>query len=317
MLDAMSDDQKIHIEQLEWVVIPPELKSGLSRQLLSKKKQKSWALVLYAREIPYKFSQSEESRQLLVPAQHVRQAIEELRTYEQENRDWPPPPPPERKLRENTASTLWVFILLALFHNLTAQGYNPIGSSRLDWVMHGAAAVDKVWSGEWWRLITALTLHSGSLHLFGNIVAGAIFCTRLCWILGSGWAWFLILLSGSCGNLLNALVQAPSYRSIGASTAVFAAVGLLATINMFHFRRSLWRRWPLPIAAALGLLALLGIGGENTDVGAHLFGFIAGAGFGTLTHLLLARLNLPIEGLNKVFAVISPVLIVLAWLMAF
>lgn len=313
----MNNDQKIHIEQLEWVAIPPELKSGLSRQMLSKKKQKNWALVLHAREIPYKFNQSEEGRQLLVPVQFVRQAYEELRAYEQENHNWPPPPPPERQLHENTASTLWVFILLALFHNLTVQGYNPLGSSRIDWVVHGSAAVDKILSGEWWRLITALTLHSGSLHLFGNIVAGAIFCTRLCWVLGSGWAWFLILLSGSCGNLLNALVQAPNHRSIGASTAVFATVGLLATINMFHFRRSLWRRWPLPVAAALGLLALLGSGGENTDVGAHLFGFVAGAGFGTLTHLLLTRPDIPKKTLNLLFAAITPALIVLAWLMAF
>jgi membrane associated rhomboid family serine protease len=312
----MMEDNDIHIEQLEWVAIPPELKAGLSLQPLSKKKQKNWALVLYARSIPCKTAQTEIGRQLLVPADHFRKACEELKKYEHENRNWPPPPPPDRKLHENTASTLWVFILLALFHNLTVQGYNPLGSYRLDWVEQGAAQAGTILDGEWWRLVTALTLHSGPLHLFGNIIAGAIFCTRICWILGSGWAWFLILLSGVSGNLINTLVQSPSHSSIGASTAVFAAVGLLATLNMLHFRQSLWRRWPLPVAAALGLLALLGTGGDNTDVGAHLFGFVAGTIIAMLTHLLFVKIDIPKKALNGVFAILTPLLVILSWWMA-
>lgn len=227
-----------------------------------------------------------------------------------------PPPPAERKLHKNTASTLWVFILLALFHNLTVQRYNPLGTTSLDWVTAGAAQAGKILSGEWWRLITALTLHSGSLHLVGNIVAGAIFCTRLCWILGSGWAWFLILLSGVCGNLVNALVQSSTHSSIGASTAVFAAVGLLAILNMLHFRHSMWRRWPLPVAAAVGLLALLGVGGENTDIGAHLFGFAAGIAIGFLTHLLFNWTDLPRQTVNIFLALVTPATVLLAWWLA-
>lgn len=312
----MMEDNDIHIEQLEWVAIPPELRAGLSLQPLSKKMQKNWALVLHARSIPCKTAQTEIGRQLLVPADHFRQACDELKKYEQENRNWPPPLPPDRKLHQNTASTLWVFILLALFHNLTVQGYNPLGHHKLNWVEHGAAQAGTILDGEWWRLVTALTLHSGPLHLVGNIIAGAIFCTRLCWILGSGWAWFLILLSGVCGNLINTLVQSPNHSSIGASTAVFAAVGLLATLNMLHFRQSLWRRWPLPVAAALGLLALLGTGGENTDVGAHLFGFAAGTVIAALTHLLFAKTDLPKKRLNDLFAILTPLLVLLAWWMA-
>lgn len=305
-----------HIGQLEWVAILPELKPGLSLQPLSRKKQKNWALVLQAKGIPCKAEQTDIGRQLFVPADRYRQACDELKSYEHENRNWPPPPPPERKLHENTASTLWVFILMALFHNLTVQGYNPFDSYKLDWVEPGAAQAGKILSGEWWRLVTALTLHSGPLHLVGNIIAGAIFCTRLCWILGSGWAWFLILLSGTCGNLINTLVQSPTHSSIGASTAVFAAVGLLAVLNMLHFRHSLWRRWPLPVAAAFGLLALLGTGGENTDVGAHLFGFAAGILIGGLTHLLFSWQGLPRDLLNKILAVVSVTLILLAWWLA-
>lgn len=116
--------------------------------------------------------------------------------------------------------------------------------------------------------------------------------------------------------MINTLVQSPNHSSIGASTAVFAAVGLLATLNMLHFRQSLWRRWPLPVAAALGLLALLGTGGENTDVGAHLFGFAAGTVIAALTHLLFAKTDLPKKRLNDLFAILTPLLVLLAWWMA-
>jgi hypothetical protein len=40
-----------------------------------------------------------------------------------------------------------------------------------------------------------------------------------------------------------------------------------------------------PLAAGLALLALYGAGGLNTDVGAHVSGFLAGLGFGFLATL--------------------------------
>lgn len=298
------------------MTVPAELKSGLTRRPLSKKIQKNWALVLESKGIPYRTMQSESGWQLQVPADDYNAACEQLKIYEQENRNWPPPPPQERKLHENTATTLWIFIALVLFHNLAVKGYNPFGSTPLDWTQAGAAQAEKILSGQWWRLFTALTLHSGALHLTGNVVAGMIFCTRLSWILGSGWAWFLILLSGACGNLFNTLIQPPTHSSIGSSTAIFATVGLLATLNMLHFRRSMYRRWPLPLAAALGLLGLLGSGGENTDIGAHLFGFMAGAGIAFPVHLLFVRNASLKQKWNPILAIISFTLLIAAWYFA-
>jgi len=66
--------------------------------------------------------------------------------------------------------------------------------------------------------------------------------------------------------------------SLGASTAVFAALGALAV-----------HRWPAAtrrarvglrggsIVAALVLLALLGTGDQHTDIAAHALGFASGA----------------------------------------
>lgn len=312
----MTKDSHIKIEQLEWVAIPAELKPGLARQGVSKRQLRQWTLVLQSRQIPCRTEKDEKGFQLLVPPHQFQQACRELIEYEQENRNWPPPPPPDQKFHENTASTIWVLILLALFHNLTAHHANPFGQAPINWLALGNAYTEKILNGEWWRLITALTLHSGPVHLAGNIVVGGVFIVRLCWILGSGYAWLLVLLSGAFGNLINTLVQSPHHRSIGASTAVFGAVGLLAAINMLRYRQSLWRRWPLPVAAALGLLALLGTGGENTDILAHLFGFLSGIGLGVLSTYLPHTYNPRKPLMNRIMAALSGSLIIAAWWLA-
>ncbi len=282
-------------------------------QSIPKRKLKSWILVLQSRQIPCREEKVDHKWQILVPTEEYQNACQELIQYETENHNWPPPPPVERKLQENTASTLWILILLAIFYNITQQQINLFGHHPVNWVELGNAHAESILNGEWWRLITALTLHSSPLHLLGNIVLGGIFMVRLCRLLGSGRAWLLVLCSGAFGNLLNALVQSPDHRSIGASTAVFGAVGLLATINMLYFRNNLRRRWPLPLAAALGLLALLGASGENTDIGAHLFGFLAGIGLGLVSEFFTLEGKLSWKQINRGLAFVSVSLILIAW----
>ena len=98
------------------------------------------------------------------------------------------------------------------------------------------------------RLVTALTLHADWQHLLGNLLIGGIFISRLCRDLRSGPAWLLLLASGALGNLANAWLQNPAHRAVGASTAIFGAVGMLATISMVRSRHSGWssaeNNWP-------------------------------------------------------------------------
>jgi membrane associated rhomboid family serine protease len=73
-------------------------------------------------------------------------------------------------------------------------------------------------------------------------------------------------------------VLAPDHRSIGASTAVFAALGLVAGY-VWRARLMSQERWVYrngPIVGGLALLMYTGTGDENTDIGAHLFGFLCG-----------------------------------------
>ena len=74
---------------------------------------------------------------------------------------------------------------------------------------------------------------------------------------------------GDGANVLNAWAQGAAHRSIGASTAVFAALGMLAayTWRQGFLRDTPWRARIAPIVAGLGLLAFTGTAGENTDLG--------------------------------------------------
>jgi len=312
----MDNVQQPQIDRQAWRVIPPELEDGLSRQKLSKRKLRNWSLVLQARRIPCRSELQEGELQLLVPIEQFHAACAELRSYEAENRDWPPPPPQEHPQQENSATTIWVLVALGLFHIMTQQQSPLFGYPSPDWYALGNAHAEKILDGQWWRLITALTLHSGGVHLTSNIIIGGVFVNRICRDLGSGFGWSLVLTSGLLGNLANAMVQNPDHRSIGASTAVFGAVGLLAALNMLRYRPQLKQRWPLPVAAALGLLALLGAGGENTDIGAHLFGFIFGIGLGVLTGRLLTERNPSNNRLHRALLLFVLGIVPLCWWLA-
>jgi membrane associated rhomboid family serine protease len=250
---------------------------------------------------------------MLVSSADFSAALGELRSYEAENENWPPSLPPPTPLVDNLFITLSVLGLMAIFYDLTRFDLTRFGHPAIDWFDRGNAAAGAICAGEWWRTVTALTLHADLQHLLGNLLIGGVFIALLCRLLGSGLGWALLLASGVSGNLLNAWIQNPLHRSVGASTAVFGAVGLLAAINLRQSLRPLRRRWYLPLAAALALLSLLGTDGENTDLGGHLFGFAAGILFGLPTVYILARCGRPGSWANVLLALACVAVVGSAW----
>jgi len=297
----------------EWLAVSPEAGDGHASGVVAATRIRLWALVLEARYLPCRIEQGDTGWQLLVPAEHFAAAKEELRLFEEENRNWPPAAPLARPLVENTLPTLSVLVLLASFYNLTRLDISLFGHYLPEWNDLGNAHAAGILDGQWWRLVTALTLHADGLHLISNLAIGGGFIICLCRELGSGLAWSLLLGSGILGNLVNACMQSPDHRSIGASTAVFGAVGILAAVTMVRHRHQLQRRWLLPVAAALALLALLGTEGKNTDLGAHLFGFVYGFALGLIAEYLVGRHGRPGRGLNALLALASATLVIAAW----
>ena len=153
---------------------------------------------------------------------------------------------------------------------------------RWDLMPAGQMQAGRVMAGEWWRTVTALTLHLDVEHIAANLVFGVVFGLLAGGALGGGVAWLAIVIAGALGNLVNAIVQAPTHTSIGASTAVFAALGMIVA----HALRS-WgsesekplKRWS-PLIGGILLFAYTGVGGERTDVLAHVTGFLAGMSIG-------------------------------------
>jgi membrane associated rhomboid family serine protease len=141
----------------------------------------------------------------------------------------------------------------------------------------GSSAVHIV-NGEFYRTVTSLMLHNGTAHLAGNMVGVALFGTAVCTITGVGIGWLMILTAGAGGNLCNAFFYHSGHLSVGASTAVFGAVGILCSEQFFkRYARGQGQKikaW-IPLAGGLALLGLLGTG-VRSDLMAHLFGFLVG-----------------------------------------
>jgi membrane associated rhomboid family serine protease len=128
-------------------------------------------------------------------------------------------------------------------------------------------------------------LHVDRAHLFGNLGFGAAFLYLAARLLGSGVAFGTMVGAAALGNVLDAALMPLSQSSMGASTMVFATLGLLASYSwrLKMTPRMKWaHRWA-PLIVGVMMLALLGSGGPetNTDVLAHLAGFVFGVLFGT------------------------------------
>ena len=159
------------------------------------------------------------------------------------------------------------------------------GSSA--WFTQGTASSERILHGELWRTVTALTLHADSMHVFGNAISGTIFLSAVNRRLGDGRGPLLVMASGALGNLFNAFWYQTGHLSIGASTAVFGAVGILAATQLAVDCSHLGRSWLERVAPVVGGLALLGMMGASphSDLLAHLFGLGAGLLVGVLATL--------------------------------
>jgi len=218
---------------------------------------------------------------LLVPVRDAHRAEEELTAYTEEN------DPKPAATQPFTLSRILDGTLIAAALVILVQMAAERGWFGADWFQAGAANAGLLMGGEWWRAFTALGLHGDLGHLLSNVVFGSVLGLVVSQTLGAGLAWLSIVLAGGIGNVVASAFRTASHTSIGASTAVFAALAIAAALAWQ--RQTVTgpglRRWA-PLGAAVMLLAFMGIGGENTDIGAHFAGFAVGGIAGFLLHQL-------------------------------
>jgi rhomboid protease GluP len=273
---------------------------------------REYALVLQSMNIEYEVQQGVVGWRVLVPEYEATRAREQWLRYKRENSNRAPRHiEAEPRAGALVGALVWAFVLMLCFSLQSNYGFG------LDWTQAGHVNVAAVRGGEWWRTITALTLHADIAHLVVNVGFGAIFGSLLAREIGAGYAWALVLLGGMAGNMMNVAVQRPTHLSLGASTAVFAALGLLAAY-IWTARRMLRHNWASRLSPVVGgviLLAWLGTGTERTDIVAHLTGFIAGFALGALLGRLPKR-----PGKNSQYQWVAAgaalLLIVFAWALA-
>lgn len=176
---------------------------------------------------------------------------------------------------------------------------------------YGASALF-IFQGETYRAVTALFLHADARHLLGNIAGVLIFCAPVITLSGFGTGPFILLFSGTLGNLINAYFHHTAHLSIGASTAVMGAAGLLVAFQITQKGQSVRLNNLMPVIAGTVLMAMFSQG-ENTDVWAHIFGFLSGIGSGIIFFPLDRTLQFPKKNL---IALLITIAIILASLLA-
>lgn len=268
------------------------------------------SLVLLSVNIGHRIVSAADGWRLEVEPSRVVAARAHLLAFEEENRQWPPP---EREVALASGPGWGLFLLLAglmAFHGLT--GPWTVGNP---WFQRGAVDSGLVLrQGEWWRLITGLTLHADASHLLGNVALGGLVLSYLAAQTGSGAVWLLALVSGVLGNYLNVLYRGGGHRFAGFSTAVFGVIGCLCGLRIMARDRP--RAILLPLGAGAGLLAMLGTEGEKTDVGAHLWGLGVGLLCGLLWHWPVSRGLWRAAGSQAALGAVSLLVVVVAWWLA-
>lgn len=269
------------------------------------------ALVLSSLQIPHQVVDDGGSCVLLVPASASAEAARELHLYDEENPPVIARPKPVIEHHDPMPGLIGYVLVVCLVAGMA--GYSFFGAN---WVTAGRVDGELIRNGEIWRLFTALTLHAGVKHLLGNLVFGVFFGIFAGRLLGSGVAWLTIVIAAAAGNAINVMLLEPTHRAIGASTAVFAALGVVAGYVWQGklMRQDDWSARYGPIVGGLALLMYTGTGGPNTDIGAHLLGFVCGFAAGVL---LIRYAGLLRDSLSqRSSGIIAVGLIVLSWIIA-
>jgi rhomboid protease GluP len=237
-------------------------------------------LVVLAIGYPFWLEPAGDQYRLMVESPAAEIVAQQLARFDGESLNWPPrefsEPASSRKFEMLTPLIWGVAILVSFWAQREWPRWTSIG------VLDALAVFER---GEWWRVLTALLLHADVGHLVSNLVSGIFVFSAVLTTLGRRRGWTMLILASVVGNLLAAALKYPGvYRSLGASTAIFAAVGLLTGRALRGVlrgdRAGRWRALFVPLAAGLSVLGLYGAGGQEVDVLAHLTGFAAGLGLG-------------------------------------
>ncbi len=189
--------------------------------------------------------------------------------------------------RTATSALVGVNILLyAVSWYMTQKAAAAVLSAAPAWggidnrvlVSLGAKFGPAIYAGQWWRLVTAVFLHAGLLHLGMNLWV-LLDVGPMTEALFSASKFIVVYLASGVAGFLLSLWWSPFVVSIGASGAIMGLIGALIGASFHHgtlgkeFRGRLWR-WVIYILI-FGLFFAV-------DNAAHVGGLVTGLLFGYL-----------------------------------
>ncbi|WP_298787875.1 rhomboid family intramembrane serine protease [uncultured Marinococcus sp.] len=176
--------------------------------------------------------------------------------------------------------TYTVLALLAVIFLVLERSGSSMNLNTL--IELGAKYNPGIVDGEWWRLITAMFLHIGFLHLFMNSLAlffiGGI-TERI-----YGTARFIIIYFAA-GVFASTVSFAMNEQvSAGASGAIFGCFGALLYLGLAH-QRLFFRTLGMNVLVILGINLVFGFTVQAVDNGAHIGGLVGGFIASVFVHL--------------------------------
>jgi rhomboid protease GluP len=235
-----------------------------------------WSLVLASQSIEHVVDEEDGEFVLRVTPEDAARAATAIQTYEAENATvW------RREIKWtgllfDSRSVIWWFAVAAWFFVTDARSLVK---------QSGVFVASEFRAGEWWRAVTAVTLHADVPHVTLNCGIGFVFLGLAMGFYGAGRAFLAALLAGAAANATEILLRDDSFRSVGASGMVFGALGLLAAQSLFE-RHTSAREWlGRGVLAGTLLVVLLGFD-MRSDIIAHVLGF----GYGVVIGLPLCVL---------------------------
>lgn len=169
---------------------------------------------------------------------------------------------------------------------------------RQDTLLEAGAMVPLlVAGGEWWRLLTAIFLHIGLLHLAFNSLALFVFGGLIEEALGSARMVAVYLVSGFAASATSYAFGSPLVAAVGASGAIFGMLGAWLAYNLRRRSLSLARSNVQSALFLIGINLVFGFTIPGIDNLAHIGGLVSGVaagfaaeGFGRRTARTVSRI---------------------------
>ena len=296
--DARQQEQPAEPEYPETV----QVSEGTFRQV------RDDSLVLLSQGIEHRLVRSEEGPfQIFVVPEMEAAARLQLELYHRENppKEENPPIPLSFSLQP-----LWVLLAPILVTLLQF-------TDKINLHSEGVSDAAKVLKGEWWRSLTAQTLHGDARHLASNLLCGYIVMNMITFRIPLLRLVPFIAVAAAVANLCVSATVQTDFRSLGFSTFVFAAIGCLSVIEfrlMPKESHGMLRRFA-PLCGAASLAVFLGLG-ENADILGHAYGFVAGLFCGFIPKKKSLRWGTPLSSADGIGLLMYYGLCLLAWKLA-